>query len=61
MHALLQPDWMTAQMCRDVLDATVRPSGRVLPLTVRWHAGIDWETREPSVATGEAGEEELDA
>jgi AcrR family transcriptional regulator len=24
MHALLQPEWMTAQMCRDVLDRHVR-------------------------------------
>jgi hypothetical protein len=30
MHALLQPDWMTAQMCRDVLDAHLAGlSGRV--------------------------------
>ena len=21
MHALLQPEWMTAQMCRDVLES----------------------------------------
>lgn len=29
MHALLQPEWMTAQMCRDVLDAHLRGLGAV--------------------------------
>lgn len=31
MHALLQPEWMTAQMCRDVLEAHLRSLGAVPP------------------------------
>ena len=37
MHALLQPEWMTAQMCDDVLEAHLeglnrRMSGRITSL-----------------------------
>jgi len=36
MHALLQPDWMTAQMCRDVLDAHLAGlRGRVPAINLR--------------------------
>jgi AcrR family transcriptional regulator len=31
MHALLQPEWMTAQMCRDVLDAHLAGLGGRVP------------------------------
>lgn len=31
MHALLQPEWMTAQMCRDVLEAHLEGLNRRLP------------------------------
>jgi AcrR family transcriptional regulator len=36
MHALLQPEWMTAQMCRDVLDAHLSGlTGRVPAINLR--------------------------
>ena len=31
MHALLQPEWMTAQMCKDVLEAHVASLAVRLP------------------------------
>lgn len=37
MHALLQPEWMTAQMCRDVLEQHLAGMSAGQPVNVRQH------------------------